>query len=83
MIKEILAGLLMLTLAGCANIPFFGGTDLVATVLEACGDVPVQDFDECLKSELDTLPNEEGLTVGQLYELLEPLREGVVEPEVE
>lgn len=78
--KLLIAAVSLMFMVGCASMPFFGSNDALLTeILVACQDFPVEDFDECLKAELAKRPDTDGITVGELHELLNTLHAEEVE----
>ena len=67
----------VLFIAGCGSMGGFFGADgelppFAAQILAKCETVPVADFDNCVKTELDAtsaVTNPEGLTVADLLAL--------------
>ncbi len=60
----------MLAMASCAGTSFnLGDNPVLNTILLACGDVPVAEFDECV-TELKSANGTEDMTIAELVELL-------------
>jgi len=78
MFKRIGLVVVLVTMFGCSgfSLPGFGGDGLLSpfaqSVLAACEDVPVAEFDNCVKEEFAARPdaNVDNLTVAQLLEIL-------------
>ena len=78
MIKSVVLTAVMFMVVGCAGFSFpgFGGDGVLSpfaqSILEACGEVPVAEFNDCVKEEFSARPdaNVDNLTVAQLLEIL-------------
>ena len=81
--KRLIAICGMLMLVGCAGTSFnLGDNPVLNTILLACGDVPVAEFDECVQ-ELQATQGTEEMTVAELVEILKSLQPDAETPEVE
>jgi hypothetical protein len=68
--KKFVVTLSILMLVGCAGTSFnLGDNPVLNTILLACGDVPVAEFDECVQ-ELKSANGSEDMTIAELVELL-------------
>jgi len=78
MFKRIGLVVALCVMLGCNGftLPGFGGDGVLSpfaqSVLAACEDVPVAEFNDCVKEEFAARPdaNVDNLTVGQLLEIL-------------
>ncbi len=70
MFEKCIITLGILMLVGCAGTNFnFADNPVLNTILLACGDVPVSEFDECVQ-ELQATQGAEEMTVAELVEIL-------------
>ena len=77
MFKGFVLAVVLFTVTGCGSFGGFFGADgelppFAAAILAKCETVPVAEFDNCVKTELDAtsaVANPEGLTVADLLAL--------------
>ena len=70
MFKSIMVVLFVALMVGCAGSGFSLDNPFVESVLARCQDVPVTEFEECVTSGIDAEEGLDGVTVGDLVELL-------------
>ncbi len=69
-IEKCIVTLGMLAMVSCAGTSFnLGDNPVLNTILLACGDVPVAEFDKCVTG-LKTANGTEDMTLAELVELL-------------
>lgn len=74
MFEKCIITLGILMLVGCAGTSFnLGDNPVLNTILLACGDVPVAEFETCVQ-ELQATQGTEDMTVAELVELLKSLQ---------
>ena len=70
MFEKCIVTLGIALLVGCAGTSFnLGDNPVLNTILLACGDVPVAEFDECVQ-DLQATQGTEEMTVSELVEIL-------------